>query len=162
MLRPTASQEPENGAMIRGLHHVSRTVADMDKSIHFYRDLLGLPILLDEELAGKELERVVGLENVRLRIVELGLAGGHLLELIQYHSPRGRTVAGGIPADVGAHHVAFAVPDVHSVYAQLSGAGVRFTCAPVQVSAGFFKGVWTTYCFDPDGLVVELWQPVSG
>jgi hypothetical protein len=39
-------------------------------------------------------------------------------------------------------------------------AGVRFTSIPSQITAGFFKGAWTTYCFDPDGLVIELWEPM--
>jgi catechol 2,3-dioxygenase-like lactoylglutathione lyase family enzyme len=84
-----------------------------------------------------------------------------LVELIQYFSPPGRATADGSPADVGAHHIALAVKDLHALYNRLAGAGIRFTCAPVQVTAGFFKGVLTTYCFDPDGLVIELWQPVA-
>jgi hypothetical protein len=36
--------------------------------------------------------------------------------------------------------------------------GVRFTGEPQEVDAGYFAGHRTAYCFDPDGLIVELWQ----
>jgi len=149
--------------VIRGLHHVSRTVADIDKSIHFYGSLLGLPVALDEELQGKELELVVGLENARLRIVEFTLGDGQFVEVLQYYSPPGRPILHEpTPADVGASHIALVVDDIHSMHTRLKRAGVRFTSIPTRITAGFFKGAWTTYCFDPDGLVIELWQPVPG
>ncbi len=149
--------------MISGLHHLSRTVADMERSKDFYGSLLGLPIVVDEELEGKELERVVGLDKARLRIVVLALGGGQFVELLHYHWPPGQPHLGAsTPADVGANHIALVVDDIHSMHARLVRAGVRFTCAPTQITAGFFKGAWTTYCFDPDDLVIELWQPVPG
>jgi catechol 2,3-dioxygenase-like lactoylglutathione lyase family enzyme len=146
--------------VIRGLHHASRTVRDLEHSLAFYRDLLGLGVVADEELAGQALDRVVGLTGARLRVVELDTGDGRLLELIQYHRPPGRApAAGSSPADVGAHHVALVVDDLAAVHRRLVAAGVPFNCPPQEVAAGLFRGARTTYCLDPDGLVVELWQP---
>jgi catechol 2,3-dioxygenase-like lactoylglutathione lyase family enzyme len=142
-----------------GVHHTSRSVADMDRSLAFYRDLLGLEVLLDTEMAGEMLEREVALEGARLRLVELGTGGETMLELLQYHEPRPREDLDELrPCDAGAHHVALAVEDIQADYDRLSGAGVEFTCPPQEVDAGYFAGHRTVYCYDPDHMIVELWQ----
>jgi catechol 2,3-dioxygenase-like lactoylglutathione lyase family enzyme len=55
-------------------------------------------------------------------------------------------------------HVALIVPDIQSAYNTLRKQGVNFTAPPQFVDAGAFRGCWTVYCYDPDGIVVELWQ----
>lgn len=148
--------------MIKGFHHASRTVRSIERSLGFYRDLLGLELVLDEELEGEGLDRVVGLTGARLRVVELDVGDGHLLELVQYHDPPARDFPPeASPADIGAHHVALVVDDIEAVHRRLTAAGIRFTCPPQEIAAGLFKGTRTTYCFDPDDLVVELWEPPS-
>jgi catechol 2,3-dioxygenase-like lactoylglutathione lyase family enzyme len=142
-----------------GVHHTSRSVADMDRSLAFYRDLLGLEVLLDTEMAGEMLEREVALEGARLRLVELGTGGETMLELLQYHEPQPREDLDELrPCDAGAHHIALAVEDIQADYDRLSGAGVEFTCPPQEVDAGYFAGHRTVYCYDPDHMIVELWQ----
>jgi catechol 2,3-dioxygenase-like lactoylglutathione lyase family enzyme len=141
-----------------GVHHTSRSVADMDRSLAFYRDLLGLEVLLDTEMAGEMLEREVALEGARLRLVELGTGGETMLELLQYHEPPSRDGEELRPCDVGAHHVALAVEDIQADYGRLSDAGVEFTCPPQEVDAGYFAGHRPVYCYDPDHMIVELWQ----
>ena len=142
-----------------GVHHTSRSVADRDRSLAFYRDLLGLEVLLDTEMAGEMLEREVALEGARLRLVEFGTGGETMLELLQYHEPQPRQEVDELrPCDAGAHHVALAVEDIQADYDRLSGAGVEFTCPPQEVDAGYFAGHRTVYCYDPDHMIVELWQ----
>jgi catechol 2,3-dioxygenase-like lactoylglutathione lyase family enzyme len=148
--------------MICGLHHTSRTVADLERSLGFYQELLGLEVVADEELHGEPLERVVGLAGARVRVVELALGDGRLLELIEYRHPTGAPrPPSATAADVGAHHVALLVEDVDAAHEELSAAGVPFTTAPQDVAGGLLSGARTTYCFDPDGLAVELWQPAD-
>ena len=148
--------------VIRGLHHVSRAVADIDRSLGFYRDLLGLRVFSEEELEGAALERIVGVPGARLRVVELSIEGSVLLELIEYRHPKGTPLPiSATPADVGSHHVALLVNDVGAAYRTLSASGVRFNAPPSEIGGGPFAGTRTTYCFDPDGLTVELWQPPS-
>lgn len=145
--------------MIRGIHHTSRTVSDMERSLGFYRDLLNMPVSLDTEMSGPMLEREVGMPGARLRFVLLETGGPTKLELLQYYTPAGTPFpADAKPADVGAHHVALLVDDLREAHAVLSEAGVTFTWPPQEVDAGAFEGHWTAYCYDPDGLVVELWQ----
>jgi glyoxylase I family protein len=148
----------DSQALVTGVHHVSRTVSDMDRSIAFYVGLLGLEVVADEELAGPMIEQSTGLDGARLRFVELGLAGqGPFVELLAFHAPIGRAVDPR-PCDVGAHHVALSVRDLRAVQATLTSAGVKFTASAQRIGGGLFAGHWTAYCLDPDQLIVELWQ----
>lgn len=134
----------------------------MDRSLAFYAGLLGMPVVLDTEMHGEMLEREVAMSDARLRFVLLATGGPTHLELLQYFAPRGEPLpAGAKPADTGAHHVAVLVDDIHAAYAELTRAKVEFTWEPQEVDAGFFQGHWTAYCYDPDRLVVELWQAAS-
>ena len=146
--------------MITGIHHVSRGVSDMDRSLAFYRDLLGMEVVLDTEMAGEMLDRETGLAGAKLRFVLLRGSGTMpFLELLQYRAPAGKPYPGDAgPADVGAHHIALVVNDIETAHERLTGAGVRFNWPPQEVDSGTLRGHWTAYCFDPDGLVVELWQ----
>ena len=146
--------------MIKGIHHTSRGVSDMDRSLVFYRDLLGMKVVLDTEMSGEMLSQEVALDNARLRLVELAPEGeSFFLELLEYYSPRGKPFPPDATcADVGADHVALTVENIEDAHRRLTEQGVRFTCEPQEVDAGFFKGHWTAYCYDPDGMIVELWQ----
>ena len=131
----------------------------MEHSLAFYRDLLGMRVIVDTEMQGEMLEREVAMDGATLRLVLLDTGDSTWLELLQYRNPVGEPIsAGAKPADIGAHHVALLVDDIHAAYEELSLAGVHFTWAPQEVDAGFFRGHRTAYCYDPDEMIVELWQ----
>lgn len=147
---------PKN--LASAVHHTSRTVSDMARSLQFYSGLLGLIVLADEQLSGAGLEAATGAKGATLRFVELGCPPGPpFIELLEYGSPRGERVESR-GWDVGAGHIAVGVRDIHLAYDDLSRAGVVFEGRPTQITDGFFAGDWTVYCLDPDDLVVELWQ----
>jgi catechol 2,3-dioxygenase-like lactoylglutathione lyase family enzyme len=151
--RPTT---PAN--LASAVHHTSRTVSDMTRSLEFYSGLLGLIVLADEQLSGAGLDAATGAEGAALRFVELGCPPDPpFIELLEYRSPRGKHLEAQA-WDVGAGHIAIGVRDIHLAYDELGRAGVVFTGRPTQITAGFFAGDWTVYCLDPDDLVVELWQ----
>jgi glyoxylase I family protein len=129
--------------LIKGIHHTSRAVSDMDQSLAFYRGLLGMKVVLDTEMEGEMLSREVALENARLRLVELAPDDeSFYLELLEYHSPRGKPYpADATCADVGADHVALTVESIEDVHRRLTEQGVRFTCEPQEVDAGFSRGI---------------------
>ena len=142
------------------MHHVSRGVRDMNSALGFYRDLLGMEVVLDTEMRGEMLDAEVALDGAHIRFVLLRGSGPMpFLELLQYYAPPGeRDAAAPRPNDVGAHHIALVVNDIVSAHRVLVAAGVRFTAPPHEVDSGALQGHWTAYCFDPDGQVVELWQ----
>lgn len=147
--------------MIRAVWHTSFTVADMDRSIHFYRDLLGLPLVHEQEQANAYTRKFVGYPHAHLRVAQFdvpsgsGGRSGHIIELVQYLSPLGDSVR---PEryQPGAAHLAFLVDDTREMYQRLSAEGVHFISEPVDVTAGINVGGVTVYLHDPDGVVLEL------
>jgi catechol 2,3-dioxygenase-like lactoylglutathione lyase family enzyme len=118
------------------ISHTSFTVSDLDRSIAFYRDLFGL-----------ELRATIGEPD-----------GGHVLELIEYVSPRGAPPRPIPTNDVGAAHVCFEVEDLHAEVERLHAAGAVFVGEVVQVTEPPGAGGWAAYFRDPDGIPLELHQ----
>ena len=69
--------------MIKALGHVGLGVCDMDRSLEFYRDFLGMKVLMDLDISDDRIARVVGLPGAKCRIVHLKL-GENVLELFHY------------------------------------------------------------------------------
>lgn len=140
-------------------HHVSFAVADMDRSIAFYRDLFGLELLHDWVSDAGYLGTISGFGTVRMRLAFFRLPGTDVrLELIQYLDPPG--AAHSITAnEPGAGHLCFDVPDIEAAYAELKARGVRFRSEPVEITSAANFGARGVYLLDPDGIAIELRQP---
>ena len=119
---------------VRGLDHVSVTVADLDRSLAFYRDLLGLRVRETGEEEGGQMATIVALPGVRFRYADVELGDGRILELLQYLEPAGRPIVQRT-CDPGSGHIAFLVADIDQAYAELVGAGVTVRSAPVTIEA---------------------------
>ena len=103
---------PPAGAQVTAVDSVGVTVADMERSLAFYRDVLGFQPVSDLEVSGDEWERFQGVFGLRMRVVRLRL-GDEALELTEYLAPAGRP----IPADARSNdrwfqHVAIIVSDM--------------------------------------------------
>jgi catechol 2,3-dioxygenase-like lactoylglutathione lyase family enzyme len=90
------------------------TVADMERSIAFYHQVLGFETVSDVEVWGEEYERLQGVFGLRMRVVRMRL-GDEAIELTEYLTPRGRPV----PVDSRSHdrwfqHIAIIVRDITS------------------------------------------------
>ena len=138
------------------LHHTGITVADLERSIAFYRDLLGLALLGRGEEDGPELSELLGLEGVKLRWAELELGAGQRLELLEYLSPQDEPLEPRPPRP-GATHLALAVDELAPLQRRLADAGLLVSADVVVLTEeGEWNGVHTLYARDPDGAFVEL------
>jgi catechol 2,3-dioxygenase-like lactoylglutathione lyase family enzyme len=147
----------------RAVATVGMTVGDMDRSVAFYRDVLGFVAESDVEVAGDVFERLHGVFGARARVARLRL-GDETLELTEYLAPRGRPV----PADAAANdrsfqHVAIIVSDMDAAYARLRAAKVpHASTSPQELPAwnAAAGGIKAFYFRDPDGHFLEvLWFP---
>ena len=147
-------------AAARGLHHTCYTVSDLDRSVAFYRDLLGCEVLAEQEKEGGYLAAIVGYPDAHVRMAHLRVPGAeHVIELFEYLTPAS-TRADVEPRNVGASHLCFLVDDLPALYEQLREKGVNsFVSPPVEVDTGVNKGGYALYLRDPDGISVELFQP---
>lgn len=139
--------------MIRGMHHAALSVSDIERSISFYSELLGLSLLrLIESSIDMDLGSVNGMPGSTARIAHLG-SDSMMLELFQYISPQARLAEPDRnQADIGYIHVGFTSTDVKADYRVLKAKGVSFLGEPVE----FRPGVWIVYFKGPDGEVCEL------
>jgi catechol 2,3-dioxygenase-like lactoylglutathione lyase family enzyme len=143
---------------IVGAHHTSFTVADLDRSVTFLRDGLGLELLSTREIRADYFGRIVGLPGCVVRAALLRLPGGHHLELFQYLTPPGQPCQPR-PCDPGSAHLCLVVEDLAGLHRQLAGQGVSFVSEPVPVTAGPNRGGYGLYLRDPNGILIELFQP---
>jgi lactoylglutathione lyase len=139
-------------------------VSDLDRSVAFYRDVLGLELVNQWDSEQPYLRTIVGFPDASLRIALLRLpaspAGrsGHHIELLEYRSPRGQRTDPRT-CNPGNVHVSFLVDDLDAAYAELSAKGVRFKSAPVAIDHGRNRGARAVYLLDPDDITLELVQP---
>jgi catechol 2,3-dioxygenase-like lactoylglutathione lyase family enzyme len=142
-----------------GLHHVGVTVSDLDRALGFYRDLLGLTVRERVEESGGAVAEVTGLPGAHVRIADLELGDGRVIELVEYVAPEGRPLSQRT-CDPGACHLAVEVINVDAVAGRLRAAGMVLRSEPVTLAdAGpHWSGVRLVYAVDPDGVTVELVQ----
>jgi lactoylglutathione lyase len=155
--------DPRATSDIGGIHHTGLHVRDIERSITFYRDLIGLELLARRESRADYVADVVGYPGAVLQMAWLRHpGGGPILELLQYVEPSGTPVDTATP-NPGTAHVCFYVPDIDATYERLKAAGVRFKSQrPVAITQGINKGGQAIYFTDPDTITLELIQPPPG
>ncbi len=147
--------------LVAGVGNFSHIVFNLEKSIEFYRDLLGLdlpapPAPFSPNPAIMKLGDTIG---ARSRVAVLKIPGSVMgLELIEYKDID-RKPANPRFQDPGAGNLALLVKNIKAVAARLKKAHARVLTmagSPVDIQGGekaFFVQ-------DPDGFIVELTQPV--
>jgi catechol 2,3-dioxygenase-like lactoylglutathione lyase family enzyme len=138
--------------MITKMNHTGFVVKDLDRSVAFYRDIVGLKVVATRERQGGPISQIVGYENAHLKIAILGVEDGHLLELIQYVNPPNSSRLSRQRNGLGATHLAFNVDDIAKTYQQLISNGAKKLNPPTEIVPGR-KGC---YMQDPDGNWIEL------
>lgn len=133
--------------------HINIVVSDMDRSLQFYRDLLGLSVKIDKHIGSPNFSKGAGLENVKARIVMLKAnTENTLIELFQYDQPKSPNIGTNPTNTIPLSHIAFKVKDVRTYYNALKSKGVEFIAEPQMLT----DGVWFCYFRDPDGALLEL------
>ncbi|MFN8623333.1 MAG: VOC family protein [Chloroflexota bacterium] len=155
--------EPSAGRTV-AFGHVGLQVADLERSVAYYRDIIGLRLLERLQRDDAYLRVVTGYPDVTLDVAVLvEPASGALLELLQYLGVPG-TPVDTATANPGTAHVCFQVDDVDAIWERARAAGFGAVNAPVTPTAGRWTGGRSVYLKDPDGIRVELVQrgPVAG
>jgi lactoylglutathione lyase len=136
------------------IHHVGVTVAQLERSLAFYRDLLGFRVIgiSDDEDIGA----ITGVAGARARIADLDAGGGQILELTEY-VPAGRGDPGLGPDTAGSCHLSFQVGDLRSALARLARAGVAPIGETTLLEGGeIWQGCTVACVRDPDRVAIEL------
>lgn len=136
------------------MNHTGFVVKDLDKSITFYRDIMGLELTSTYEREGEPISQVVGYKSAHLKIAILSIEDGHKLELIQYVYPSGSESVELERNALGSTHLAFNVENIDETSRELVRQGAIKLNPPVAVAPGKIA----CYMQDPDGNWIELME----
>ena len=82
---PKYSHVSEVSSEVSRLHHTGYTVSDLDRSLGFYRDLLGCEVLATQTKQGGYLAAIVGYPDAHVRMAHLRAPdSSHVIELFEY------------------------------------------------------------------------------
>ena len=142
------------------MNHTGFVVADMERPLHFYRDLMGFTEERNVVVEGEYISRLAGYPDAKLHIVYLGLGDmRHAVELLQYLNPAGSPAVPVQRNSVGAAHLGIIVEDLDSLYGELSASGVRFVSPPaLRPDAQYPWARKACYIQDPEGNWLEFME----
>ena len=142
---------------VLGVDHVSITVDDLDRSVAFYQDLLGLEVRDRGRLEPELIERMTGIPGAVVDYADVDL-GTRVLELLCYRSPQPRRPLSAMLQRAGSVHIGLRVDDAAAVHARLSAAGMAPLSAPVTLpdDGSDWAGGLVFYVRDPDGVTLEI------
>jgi catechol 2,3-dioxygenase-like lactoylglutathione lyase family enzyme len=143
---------------IQRMEHVGIVVDDLAGATEFFV-ALGLELQGERPVEGGWVDRVVGLEGVRVEIAMMETPDGHgRLELAKFHAPSSRGGDRHAPANTpGIRHVAFAVDDIDAVVASLRARGTELV-GEVERYKDSFR---LCYVRGPEGIIVELAERIG-
>ena len=114
-------------------------VSDMDRSIAFYRDVLGLPLKFESP----------GWTEFDTGTTTLALHPGR---------PAAAPKLDDDQPTAGTCSLGFSVTDIDVVFTELKKRGARFVMPPTEQTS---EGIRLAVCLDPDGLPVSFAQPLA-
>lgn len=150
--------------MVERIYHVGLTVSDLDRSIAFYRDILGLEVQGEIFMAGEETDRLFRMKDTKARVAYLNgskAMEAPPIELIQFVDNKVKKVKGNL-FTTSISEVCFYTDDIERVYNSLIENHVECLSEPQyfdfrENELGESKAF---YFRDPDGIVLEMMQPI--
>lgn len=139
-----------------GAWHTGFQVANLKRSIAFYRDLLGFEVVWQRVVDAPYIGELVNYPGLELHQAMLSIPGSeHCVELLDYrnverHSVDTRT------ANPGTAHICLMVAEFDALHERLVVAGVEFVGGPLEPTVGPNVGRRVAYMSDPDGIRIEL------
>ena len=148
--------------MLKEVMHIGITVSDIEKSIKFYRDILGLTFKGQAVMEGKETDALFNMENCKIKIAYLNGSDNiisptiELLEFINHKTIEDKPQLNKISTS----EICFKVNNIENVYKHLLKNNVECLSSPQEfdfTSYGFGKSK-ALYFKDPDGIILELME----
>jgi glyoxylase I family protein len=138
--------------------HTGITVSNLERSLAFWRDVLGFEFSHTAHQKGELAEEITGVEGAEIKLVVLKAPGGHKIELLEYLAPADRKPANLLPCDVGSVHVALLVDDLGVVLERIAASGWEAAGKPQTLKTGPNAGKRVIYVRDPDCTTIEFME----
>jgi len=139
--------------------HTGITVSNLERSLAFWRDVLGFELSHTAHQKGELAQEITGVEGAEIKLAVLKTPGGHKIELLEYLAPADRKRANLRPCDIGSVHVALLVDDLEAVLERIAASDWEAAGKPQTLKIGPNAGKRVVYVRDPDGTTIEFMQP---
>jgi catechol 2,3-dioxygenase-like lactoylglutathione lyase family enzyme len=140
--------------------HTGITVSNLERSLAFWRDVLGFELSHRAYQTGELAAEITGVPGAEISLAVLRTPGGHKIELLEYLAPADRKQYGGLrPCDVGSVHLALTVDNLDAVLEKVAASGWKAGRQPQTLKTGPNAGKRVIYVRDPDGTTIEFMQP---
>ena len=138
--------------------HTGITVSNLERSVGFWRDVLGFELSHRAHQKGDLAQQITGVKGAEILIAVLK-APGHKIELLEYRAPADRKQQNDIrPCDLGASHVALSVDNLAAVLEAIAPFDWKVAGEPQTLTVGPNSGKRVVYVRDPDGTTIEFMQ----
>lgn len=152
--------------MLERIFHINACIRAFNRSLNFYRDILGMTIVLGPVVARERMSVAFGIEeepdaqNVA-RFLRIGDdPEATVLCLTLWERPPFTGNAYKTANNVGLTHIAFKTAGIEQLHASLSAKGFRFISDPEPLGAAQRE---QSCCFiDPDGTLLRLIETTQG
>ena len=142
--------------------HTGITVSNLDRSLAFWRDVLGFELSHTAHQTGEMASEITGVAAAEIKLAVVKTPGGHKIELLEYVAPADRKRHVNFrPCDVGSVHVALIVDDLDAVLSAINVSGWKAAGKPQTLRSGPNAGKRVVYVRDPDGTTIEFMQQPS-
>jgi len=141
--------------MISAIRHTGLVVADLERALHLWCDVLGFKVVKQMHESGPHIDAMMGLRDVRVTTAKLAAPDGNLIELLRFHSHPDQPRWEGTPYSTGFTHIALTVDDLDRLVSQLKHEGFNFPAPPQFSPDGRVRVV---YAKSPEGILLELVQ----
>jgi catechol 2,3-dioxygenase-like lactoylglutathione lyase family enzyme len=139
--------------------HTGFTVSNLERSLAFWRGVLGFELSHRAHHTGDLASEVTGVTGAEISLAVLK-GYGHRIELLEYLVPADQKNHVDLrPCDLGHVHVALIVDDLDVVLERIAQAGWSAAGKPQTLKTGPNAGKRVVYVRDPDGTTIELMQP---
>ena len=138
--------------------HTGITVSNLERSLAFWRDVLGFELSHRAHQSGEMAEQITGVKGAELKLAVVKAPGGHKIELLEYLAPPKTKHVDLRPCDIGSVHVALTVDNLDAVLNTIAASGWRAAGHPQTLTVGPNAGKRVVYVRDPDGATIEFMQ----
>jgi catechol 2,3-dioxygenase-like lactoylglutathione lyase family enzyme len=144
---------------LKRMDNVLIVVDDLEAAIAFFAEL-GMELEGQAPQEGPWVDRIVGLDGVRVDIAMMRTPDGHgRIELDKYHTPKAVRAEppNAPPNTLGLHRIMFAVDDIEDVLARLRTHGAELVGELTQYEDSYRL----CYVRGPEGIIIALAEQLT-
>ena len=154
----TTLAEARTTMKAKSISHIAVCVRDLDRSLAFYRDILGMTVTLDaiQDTRGGSRTQTYKHQRDRRRVAHVHWNDGQEPYLVMTCHPGDQADGNPIKLDqIGVSHFSFTVDDLPAFADELIAKGVEIP-GGIDTFKNSHGNLSSFYVLDPDGILVQF------